>query len=287
MIWLAEFSCKTLGLNKLLESFTYKVKSAVKKLFYRKNRYIFRTTDESSLVDFFIKIRPVTTNHKLIRIGGDLDGGYLVPDDLNGIKACFSPGVDETASFESSLVAAGIKCYLADYSVEKPPIKNELIEFEKKYLGPIENDIYMTLGAWVNRKYPDDNNLILQMDIEGAEYGVIFETSGEILKKFRIIVIEFHKLDSLIQKSGFELIDLTFTKLLQYFEVVHIHPNNALKSNIYKGYEIPPIMEFTFLRKDRISSKEFTKTFPHQLDIINVKSKSDILLPPCWYNQIP
>jgi hypothetical protein len=260
-----------------------KVKQSIKNLFYRKNRYVFRTTDENSLNEFFMKVRPVTTNHKLIRIGGDSDGGYLLPDDLNGIKACFSPGVADTASFESSLISRGIKCYLADYSVEGSPIKNELVEFEKKYLGPIEDEIYMTLEDWVNRKCPNDNDLLLQMDIEGAEYGVVFDTSGETLKKFRIIVIEFHKLDSLIQKSGFELIDLTFSKLLKYFDIVHIHPNNVHETRVYKGYEIPPIIEVTFLRKDRISSKEYTGTFPHQLDVRNNLSKEDITLPACWY----
>jgi hypothetical protein len=219
----------------------------------------------------------------LIRIGGDADGGYLVPDDLNGIKSCFSPGVADTASFESDMITRGIKCYLADYSVEVAPVQNELVEFEKKYLGPSENEIYMTLENWVARKCPDDHDMILQMDIEGAEYGVIFDTSGETLKKFRIIVIEFHKLDSLIQKAGFELIDLTFTKLLKYFDIVHIHPNNVHEIRSYKRYEIPPIIEVTFLRKDRISSKEFTESFPHPLDVTNNLSRNDIRLPACWY----
>lgn len=40
---------------------------------------------------------------KLTRIGSSNDGGYLVPDDLDGIKSCFSPGVANNSDFEFDL----------------------------------------------------------------------------------------------------------------------------------------------------------------------------------------
>jgi len=262
----------------------FSMKKILQNLLYRKNRYIFRTTDPKTLQEFFAMVKPQSTNHKLIRVGGNSDGGYLVPDDLAGIKNCFSPGVSVTANFENELAERGIKSYLADYSVEKAPIENEFFDFEKKYLGAKTDDIFMTLDGWVHRKCPNDSDMILQMDIEGAEYPVIFDSSAELLQKFRILVIEFHGLDALIQKAGFDLINLTFTKLLNHFEIVHIHPNNCLKSKFYKGFEIPPVMEMTFLRKDRISQKTPAKQFPHPLDVTNAPGKDDIALPECWYN---
>ena len=48
----------------------------------------------------FKKRGPVKTEHELIRIGGSKDGGYLVPNDLSGIQACFSPGVSDLADFK-------------------------------------------------------------------------------------------------------------------------------------------------------------------------------------------
>ncbi len=47
-------------------------------------------------------LRPFDVGHPLIRIGAFSDGGYLVPSDLQGIKACFSPGVSQQSSFELS-----------------------------------------------------------------------------------------------------------------------------------------------------------------------------------------
>lgn len=237
----------------------------------------------NELHKFLLTINPIETNYELIRVGGNADGGYLIPNDLDGIKHCFSPGVSTVANFENDLTLRGITCFLADFSVEKPPIENKLFDFEKKYLGPEDSHNFFRLESWINKKLKKYGDLILQMDIEGAEYGVLLETKEEVLKKFRIIVIEFHYLDSLLDPLGFELIKLSFSKILKDFEIVHIHPNNCSKPIKHKDIEIPPVLEITFLRKDRIKSASKTLSFPHALDITNVMENQDFPLPKSWY----
>lgn len=249
----------------------------------RRNKLICPTVDRARMQAFFNAVRPVQTQHALIRMGGEGDGGYLVPDDLAGIEACFSPGVSDVASFEHELAHRNIKSFLADHSVDAPPISSDLFDFEKKYLGPKEDEVFMTLESWVRRKAPAEGDMILQMDIEGAEYGVIFDTSSDTLKRFRILAIEFHGLDALIVNGSFELFNLTFTKLLKDFEVVHIHPNNYYPPLQYKEFSIPPLLEITFLRKDRITTRQPCTTFPHPLDRPNVPEREDLVLPGCWY----
>ena len=57
-----------------------------------------------------------------IRIGSENDGGYLIPDDLYDIGACYSPGVDVNVSFEKELlISKNINSHLADFSVNAPP----------------------------------------------------------------------------------------------------------------------------------------------------------------------
>jgi len=255
----------------------------LKSLLLNQEKLLCKTTNEASLKQFFSLLRPITTNHKLIRIGGEGDGGYLIPDDLHGISGCFSPGVCEIANFELEFANRGINCFLADYSVETPPIQNHLFDFEKKFLGQEEDSIYITLENWVKRKAPNLSDFILQMDIEGAEYEVIYDTSSETLRKFRILVIEFHRLEALIVKYGFDLINFTFKKLLKDFAIVHIHPNNASKVKMYKAFEIPPTMEITFLRKDRILNSRPTTSFPHKLDRACAPNMENYPLPKCWY----
>ena len=94
---------------------------------------------------FVSRLHPVITDKELVRIGGDFDGGYLVPDDLDGIVACFSPGVDVTATFEEALLERGIPCFLADASVDAPPIEHPLIDFERKFLGVVNDEVTTTL----------------------------------------------------------------------------------------------------------------------------------------------
>jgi hypothetical protein len=241
------------------------------------------TTNPSRLLEFMQLIKPYTTNHQLLRIGGNADGGYLIPDDLNGISACFSPGVENTSTFESELAAKGIKSFMADYSVDSVPVKNPLFSFEKKYLGTDNNEMYTRLDTWIERCAPDKNDFLLQMDIEGAEYGVILDTAESDLAKFRIMVIEFHYVDELCNHFGFEFINLTFQKILKQFEIVHIHPNNSNKPFNFHGFDLFHAMEFTFLRKDRISTKTLTNSFPHAFDRKCVPDMPDYQLPPCWY----
>jgi hypothetical protein len=259
------------------------LKTQLKRLLLSKNILISRPTETALLAQLLASLRPVRTNHDLIRIGGQRDGGYLVPNDLEQIGACFSPGVDKVADFELDLANRGIHCFLADHSVDVPPIHHDLFDFEKKYLGSTEDSVHTTLDSWVARKAPGQTDFILQMDIEGAEYGVILDTSSETLRKFRILVIEFHELDAIRDKFGFRLANLTFHKILKDFEVVHIHPNNYRKPIVYKDYQIPPALEFTFLRKDRITMRRRTFDFPHALDRTNCAHKEDFSLPKCWF----
>jgi hypothetical protein len=118
---------------------------------------------------FLATVRPVRTEHPLIRIGGAADGGYLVPDDLEGVSVCFSPGVAATCDFEEACARRGIRSFMADYSVDGPPTRSPLFHFEKKYLGAQNDEQFTTLESWIERNAPSGTDMLLQMDIEGGE----------------------------------------------------------------------------------------------------------------------
>lgn len=231
---------------------------------------------------FLTTVRPVRTEHPLIRIGGNADGGYLVPDDLEGIGSCFSPGVADTCDFEETLARRGIRSFMADHSVDGPPTQNPLFHFEKKYLGSRNDDKFTTLQAWIGRNASEATDMLLQMDIEGSEYSVILSTERETLRRFRTIIVEFHSLEKIAEKSGLQLVELTFGRLTEDFDVVHAHVNNCTAMIGYKGFEIPPVMEFTFHRKDRSDLREPATEFPHPLDRGNLPARRDMPLPACW-----
>jgi hypothetical protein len=74
----------------------------------------------------------------------------------------------------------------------------------------------------------------------------------------------------------------TFKRLLKNHTCVHIHPNNCEPVRIVEGGAIPNLMEFTFLRNDRIESSAYRTTFPHELDADNT-SNERLVLPQNWY----
>ena len=228
-------------------------------------------------------LRPVKTKFPLIRVGGKNDGGYLVPDDLSGISTCFSPGVDVTASFEKDLACRGIYSHLADASVDGPPDNFKILSFEKKFLGVVNDDEYMTLEFWV-RNRGGEGDLILQMDIEGAEYQTIIATPMDILRRFRVIVLEVHDVQAWFNNPiAWETMQDFFCKLLADFHVVHLHPNNNCPFIDADGFLMPTVFEMTLLRKDRAIPEGFCDTFPHPLDQPNVLDKPDRPLPEGWY----
>ena len=77
-------------------------------------------TDKRRIQALLAKLHPLTTAAPLLRLGPVGDGGYLLPDDLAGIEACFSPGVGLISGFEKDCADRGLSVYLADASVEHP-----------------------------------------------------------------------------------------------------------------------------------------------------------------------
>ncbi len=259
------------------------MKHIIKKVALLLGIHMSAVTDRTSLIDLIKKLRPIKTNYKLIRIGPQGNGGYLLPDDFEGIEAVFSPGVGSVSSFEDDCAKMGIKVFLADNSVDGPALDNENFHFIKKYVGAITNNDFITIDEWVNSSSIGNNSdLLLQMDIEGFEYEAVYSISNQLMNRFRIIIIEFHELDMLFNKPYFGKISNVFEKILQTHECVHIHPNNCCRVVKKEGIEIPPVMEFTFLRKDRIQTKKYVSEFPHQLDMDSA-DKETLVLPQCWY----
>jgi len=232
------------------------------------------------------RLHPLATEHSLIRLGCNGDGGYLVPNDLDGIAACFSPGVDDRAYFERSLIDRDIPCYLADGSVDDTPIKGNTVFFLKQFLGVVNDEISITLDDWVNANVPGNTDLVLQMDIEGAEWSVLLNVSRDTLRRFRIIVIELHDMEKLLDKQTFRIIKATFDRLLQDFYVVHTHPNNYGRTVRCRSLVIPRVIEMTLIRKDRVRSTEFARMFPHPLDFTNNPNEPDVPLPAPWFHQV-
>ena len=238
---------------------------------------------------------PNPSPYKLIRVGGIRDGAYLIPDDLDGIDACFSPGVSNFKNFEDELTKEhGIKCHMCDFSSDLEKFRTPLIEgmqtFKKKWLDIDGGEDSISLKEWVEELSPDaSKDLILQIDIEGAEYRNLLAADSITLNRFRIIVIELHGLGKFKNPELFsEEIGPLLAKLNETHASIHAHPNNCCGDSIETetGLNIPNVIEVTYLRRDRFTgdkSQYIQSQLPHPLDTCwNVRSKPPIHLNEKW-----
>ena len=121
------------------------------------------------------------------------------------------------------------------------------------------------------------------MDIEGGKYLTLLTTNIDNIKKFRILVLEIHNIYAWSQKNFFDIVNGFFDKILQYFYIVHNHPNNNDGLLNINGVEVHRTSELTLLRKDRTSLLGFRNDFPNSLDRPNVISIPDLALPQSWF----
>jgi hypothetical protein len=268
-----------------MENLTTQLKTKIKKIGRTVGLYISRTTTERTLLEeIVLKFKAIDSGISLIRLGGDHDGGYLVPDDLEGIQYSFSPGVSNIANFEFDCLQRGIISFLADYSVDKPPLNLPGCQFVKKFVGAYNNDTTITLEKWIRESLPPGHkeDLMMQMDIEGAEYETLLATPDSILEKFRILLVEFHNFHHLDNKPHYNLVNATIEKIRERFEPVHLHANNYEKVANVNGVLMPNVIEVTFLRKDRVKENKGLRALPHVLDLPNNPEWADVELPPIW-----
>lgn len=259
-------------------------KTAIEKISLEKI-WVSKSSKTHDLSEFVKQLRPVSNGRGLKRFGPPGDGGYLLPDDLEGVVACISPGVATESGFDHEVADRGIEVYMADASVDGPAIHHEKFHFLNKHLDVFNSSKTITIDDFCKKILPRNNanaDLILQMDIEGAEYSIILNMREETLNRFRIMVIEFHDLHQIFSKFSFSLIKSVFSRLTKNHKIVHIHPNNVIAPYKKNGLAVPPIMEFTFYRTDRDTFGGEPLIFPHPLDADNVKDRPPVILPKCW-----
>lgn len=192
-------------------------------------------------------LRPTASVMNPIRIGGDDDGGYVVPSEIFESSALFSPGVAQSSRFELEFAKRGIRCFLADASVVGPQESHELFAFRKVFIGPRDEGQFISMQSWISSADVSTGNLALQMDIEGAEWGVLSDDSW--LVGFRFLVIEFHNLENVWNSQRLQEIESALTKVTNRFECVLTVANNYSPVQKNKKIRIPSTVECTFVRK--------------------------------------
>lgn len=239
-------------------------------------------TELQTLID---RLAPMPCGRPLVRIGGAADGGYLLPDDFDGITTCFSPGNNNFKYFEDDLYRRfGMRSYLCDYSSDYEKFSTPFINthqfFEKKWLEPVSSTTAISLTDWVAKHGSDTGDWLLQMDIEGAEYRNLLATPQHILARFRIIALEVHSLHLSKLRPFFETVLKPLLNRLDDFVCVHANANNCCgETEFGPDLVLPNVLELTFYRRDRLQPHAADKPrLPHPLDSQNLPDRPPLFL---------
>lgn len=246
------------------------------------NLYIEKKTSKKDISRVLKKLLPYNIDQDLIRLGDQNDGGYLIPNDIEGIKKNYSAGIGNLSKFERDLQEKySIKSYMLDYNeIDLSLLPNES-KFFKKKISITSSKEELSINDWLDNEKGD---LIFKMDIEGDEYLTLTSISEQNLKKIRILIIEIHDLRHLRNYFFFKSFEKIINKLNKNFFICHLHPNNASKVKNVGGFDIPDMLELTLIRKDRVKNfKGVFSNLPHQLDQKTVLKKKEIFIQKKWY----
>lgn len=258
-------------------------KNFIKKLINIINLNAYWSIDKKKLIEFInlFKIK-IPSDIEMIRIGSKYDGGYVIPNILDQIDFCFSAGIGNNCSFEKELRKFDIKSFGADHTIDQLPETIEGYQFSKKKISSIKADNNISFEDWVNNSASNNKNLLGQIDIEGDEYNLILNTPIKTFRNFKLLVIEFHNVQLIRNSFIYDFYFNTFTKILEDFNICHIHINNAEKPTKVRSINVPHVIEVVFLRKDFYREKYQKVIIPHQLDERNVPEKDNISFDDNW-----
>lgn len=219
----------------------------------------------------------------LIRLGGKMDGGYLVPrlavERAQGLLS-FGLGDDFTFDQDWHALKPQDPIHMYDASVDQNNIKIRVntnvrgqIDIRSEYINFFKGSV----KHFVEYIRPENfvealdrlgvDQVFIKMDIEGSEYALI-DLFVEYHTKIVGIAMEWHDCANRNPKWHDAV-----KRLQQHFDIVHMHGNNHVTPD---GEQIFGCMELTHIRRDLIATRELRRQiYIPDLDYSNVYGWDD------------
>ena len=229
-------------------------------------------------------------NSRRIRIGSNNDGGYVLLDSgLESIKIVYSYGVGDNADFEAMICEKyNAIARLYDHTIKSAPLKKDFLYFKREGVGPKKSENVNTIESHINENSDSGKRLLLQMDVEGAEWDTLIHTPNSVLGLFDQIVIEVHGLASdvsdALNEGGVYKVSIdnkikVLKKINALFYLYHVHANTYGGLYYINWFKVPDILELTFVNKKAVKDAEHSKVvFPTEFDRPNAKGRKEIEL---------
>ena len=268
------------------------IKKVLNKIILPTNNYLYKHSQYKKDIDIiFDKINECVAIQRWINNKELFNNIFLllqpmIPRDIElvliGSRNAFSFGIANDVSWDTEIANKGIQVYQFDPTITNLPSNHTNFHFYKIGVSGknaatppyIDSYKYFSLKDLYNKYTPNDNNVILKMDIEGFEYATLFDAK-DIMHNFYQIVLEAHDLNS--PQYG-----LYFYELLKMFhethQLIHVHGNNCGFGVTIDGKTLPGVIELTFLRKDNHFFNKSNMLYPLSIDQRNVAQNYEIIL---------
>jgi hypothetical protein len=184
----------------------------------------------------FEMLQPIAlANCELERFGERHDGGYLMCGNLlSAVQSAYSYGIngydkwgcDISSKFD--VTAHQYDCF----NTTRPACPSGSTVFHAECVSDttqtLDGRIFDTISNQLAKNGDRSKRIVLKIDVEGAEWDSLFSVSDRILEQIDQIAVEFHW----VEDEGFHWVPpdkylRVVRRLKQFFEVAHIHFNNA------------------------------------------------------------
>ena len=220
-----------------------------------------------------------------VRLGKQNDGGYLMVENFctTGGGIAYSFGISNDVSWDLDMVNRGYDIFQYDMTINQLPVENEHFHFFKEGIGGIKDveKSLDTLENFIKRNgHTENKNMILKMDVEGAEWDFLYTMPKNFLSCFNQMVFEFH---NLIQPKNLFNMAVTLEllrKISDTHTLVHLHGNNfGSYLQIENVGTFPDTLELTYLKTDDYLFEDDENIFlPIELDQPNQPAFPEIQL---------
>ena len=215
----------------------------------------------------------------LVRTGCEHDGGYIMLDDFHAGDIAYSFGISNDVSWDKDMASRGYDVFMYDHTIDSLPEENPRFHWSKLGIadGHTQDDRLKTLDDLIAQNHHENaHNMILKMDVEGAEWGFFEQVRSETLSQFSQMTFEFHGIPT--HPHPEQVLEI-FRKINQTHQLVHVHANNNGNYVSFGHKKFCELFELTYVLRSKYRFNDnYDVKLPLGIDETNIPSLPEIEL---------